>query len=213
VIDRDLLAAGVMLFAVALILPDKHMNTIQFAARWMPPAAILLLLAGPAPDLSARLQRALALATTAVFCLTTAVAWQRFEREELSGLAAALEALPASEPRVIGLDFIKRSEVVKERPFLQTFAYAQVVRGGKLNFTFASFAPSLVVVRDRKRIAWTPGLEWFAERVRPGDFQYFDYAVVNGTDEQHRQLVADAGLVAETDRGRWRLYRTPHRVP
>lgn len=207
-IDRDLLAAALMLFALALFLPDKHTNTIQFAARWMPAAAILFVLAVPAPAVLPRLQPALAVVTAAVFCLATAMAWQRFERDELSGLPEVLAALPDG-PRVIGLDFVKDSAVVEERPFLQTFAYAQVVHGGTLNFSFAGFAPSLVVFRDPRPRPWTGGLEWFAEWVRASDFQYFDYALVNGSDEQHRELAAQTKLLPQTDHGRWRLYRVP----
>lgn len=205
-IDRDLLAAAVLLFALALFLPDKHTNTIQFAARWLPAAAVLLVLAVPAPAPAAGLQPALALATTGVFCLTTAVAWQRFERDELSGLPEVLASLPPG-PRVLGLDFVKESAVVVGRPFLQTFAYAQVVRGGTLNFSFAEFAPSPVVFRAPASPPWTGGLEWFAERVRPSDFPYFDYVVVNAGDALHRRLAAETTLVPQADGGRWRLYR------
>ena len=207
-LDWDLLAAALLLFVLALLLPDKYTNTIQFAARWMPAAAILFVLAVPAPITVERLQPALAFAAAAVFCLATAIAWQRFERDELSGLPDVLAALPDGQ-RVLGLDFVKDSAVIEERPFLQTFAWAQVVHGGTLNFSFAGFAPSLVVFRDRHQRPWTGGLEWFPEWVRASDFRYFDYAIVNGSDPQHRQLAAQTDLLPQTDQGRWRLYRIP----
>ena len=78
---------------------------------------------------------------------TTALTWVAFERRELTGLAAALERLPAQQ-RVLGLDYEQRSPLVRGRPFLQTYAWAQVLRGGTLNFSFASFPTSLVVFRS-----------------------------------------------------------------
>jgi hypothetical protein len=50
-------------------------------------------------------------------------------------------------------------------------------------------------------------LEWFPERVRVKDFQYFDYALINGSDELHAQLAGLALLEPVTNQARWRLYR------
>ncbi len=204
-VDRDLLWTGLLLLALGLVLPDQHMNTIQFAARWVPAGAILLILAVPAPAVAVPIQRPLALAVVAVFSLATTLAWMRFERDELSGLPAALAGLPDGQ-RVIGLDLVQDSAVIKGRPFLQTFAYAQVLRGGRLNASFAGFAPSLVVYRQRRPAPWTASLEWFAERVRPADFAYFDYALVNGRSDIHAQL-SRMPLTRVTADGRWRLYQ------
>ncbi len=205
-IDTELLAAGLIFASMALTLPDEYMNTIQFAARWMPVGVICLVLAVPAPRFLLPGQRAIALAVLAVFCLTTAAAWKRFERDELSGLAEVLAALP-DEPRVVGLDFVKESAIVKGRPFLQMFDYAQVLHGGSANFSFAGFAPALVVYRHRMVKPWTIGLEWFAERVKPADFHYFDYAIINGRPDTHAAAAAQEGLQPVTAAGRWRLYR------
>jgi hypothetical protein len=188
------------------------MNTIQFAARWLPVAMIAGVLAVPAPTALRRLHVPLAAALLGTFCLTTAMAWQRFERDELSGLQESLAALPSSS-RVIGLDFVKESKVVKGRPFLQTFAYAQVVRGGALNFSFAGFAPSPVVYRQRKAQPWTPNLVWFAERVQKSDLGYFDYALLNGPDPVHAAFAAEASLAPRTSSGRWRLYQVVESHP
>jgi hypothetical protein len=95
-------------------------------------------------------------------------------------------ARPA-RPRVIGLAYAGSPPLLKTRPFLQTFAYAQVARGGTLNFSFAEFAPSLVVYTTRPRWPWT-GLEWFPNRVRAGDFANFDYALINAAPELHQRL-------------------------
>lgn len=205
-VDRDLLCAGVLCWTLALLLPDKYMNTIQFGARWMPAGAVLLLLAVPAPRMAPRLQPLFAMVAVSVFCLTTARAWKHFEERELSGLPEALAALP-ERPRVLGLDFVKQSSIIRERPFLQIFAYAQVLRGGSLNFSFAGFAPSLVVYREPLPVAWTIGLEWFAEQVRKEDLRHFDYALVNATDRGHAAFAAAMGLSRREDGPRWRLYR------
>jgi hypothetical protein len=204
-VDADLVCTGLGLVALALVLPDEHMNTIQFAARWLPMGTVLIVLGVPPPALLVPWQRQLAVAVLAVFSVATTVTWQRFERDELSGLPAALAALPDGQ-RVIGLDLVQESPVIKGRPFLQTFAYAQVLRGGSLNASFAGFAPSLVVYRERRPVPWTLNLEWFAARVRPQDVTYFDYALINGRPDTHGQALAFP-LAAVTDTGRWRLYR------
>jgi hypothetical protein len=131
----------------------------------------------------------------------------RFEREEFAGLTESLAALPAS-PRVIGLDFVKTSPTVKGRPFLQGFAYAQVVRGGALNFSFAEFAPMAVVFKTPPPSGrWTKGLEWTAEEAVPEDFAQFDHALMNAEDWQHASVAQWAGLTPLIAQGRWRLYR------
>jgi hypothetical protein len=205
-LDRQLLLAGAIFLAMTLLLPDKHTNTIHFASRWMPVAATSLLLA--MPPLSWRPVRAqvAAVAILAAVSLVTASTWRRVEREEYSGLAASLASLPP-RPRVIGLDFVKESRFVKGRPFLQTAAYAQVLRGGTLNFSFAEFAPSLVVYRSEPSLPWTRGLEWFPDRLRVSDLRYFSHALVNATEQTHARFAALPGVSPVTSDGRWRLYR------
>lgn len=205
-VDGELVLLSCALLVLSLFLPDQHMNTIGFAVRWLPPAMIALLLALPPPRLLERQQRAIAVALLAVFCLATAAAWKRFERVELSGLSESLARLP-ERPHVLGLDFVKESPTIKSRPFLQTFAYAQVVHGGSLNFSFAGFAPSLVVYREPRGVPWTIGLEWFAERVRVDDLRHFDYVLVNAPAKAHDAFVRTAPIEAVTTSGRWRLYR------
>ncbi len=211
-VDAELLFAAALFLVSALFLPDQHMNTIQFAARWVPPGMILLVLAVPAPVFDVALQRVVSLAVVAVFCLSTALAWMRFERVEMSGLREALETLPATS-RVLGLDFVKDSAVIKGRPFMQAFAYAQVLKGGQLNFSFAQFAPSLVVFKERHKQPWTNTLEWFAERVQPADFAYFDYAIINARPDTHAVFSAKSEITPATSKGRWRLYRVTQPVP
>ncbi len=205
-IDRDLGLAAAMFFGLALLLPTVHQNTIAFGSRWMPVAAVCMLLAIPAPAWERGVRNAVALTALAAFVIVTASAWITFELNEYSGLPESLEALPANQ-RVIGLDYVRTSAIVKGRPFLQGFAYAQVVRGGELNFSFAQFAPMAVVYRAPRRPPWTSGIEWRAERVKPSDFGYFDYALVNADRPLHATLTALPDLHPVTAEGRWRLYR------
>lgn len=206
-VDRDLCLAAAFFGGLALVLPTVHQNTIEFAARWVPAAVVALLLGVPAPAWNATRRTAGALAVVALFSVATSLAWMRFEREEFAGLTESLAALPAS-PRVIGLDFVKTSPTVKGRPFLQGFAYAQVVRGGALNFSFAEFAPMAVVFKTPPPSGrWTKGLEWTAEEAVPEDFAQFDHALMNAEDWQHASVAQWAGLTPLIAQGRWRLYR------
>jgi hypothetical protein len=203
--DREFLTAAAMFFTFALILPDKYTNTIVFAARWVPTGAALLLLGCPRLCWRPAATCAVTLGVLAVLSLATASAWRQFERSEMSGLEQSLAALP-ERPRVIGLDFVKESRIVKGRPFLQAFAYAQVLRGGTLNFSFAEFAPSLVVFRSPPEARWTRGLEWFPEWLQPTDLPHFDHALINGEEIIHTRFSALPGVRPVTREGRWRLY-------
>jgi len=205
-IDRRLLAAGAMFFAFALLLPYEHMNTIEFAQRWLPPALILALLALPAPAFDPFLRRFASVALVFTFCAATTMAWLRFDHSELSGLREALAAAPRA-PRLLGLDFVKDSKIIKKRPFLQIFAYTQVLRGGQINFSFADFAPSLVINRSREEHPWTVGLEWEPEHLKPRDLEHFDYVLVNGTSAMHDLFRKQFPVAPLTEHGRWRLYR------
>lgn len=211
-VDPDLLAAGFVFLAIVVVAPDKYMNTIFFSARWFPAALIFLLLALPAPSLGRPGAVAVALAAAAALFLTTAVVWLRYDRRDLSGFADSLAAVrPAS--RVLGLDLVKESDYVKDRPFLQLFAYAQVLKGCEINFSFAEHYSGLVAYRGRRDIRWTPGLEWFGEKVKASDFAFFDFVLANGEDKDHRALASFRELSPVTVSGRWRLYRTGNRRP
>ncbi len=205
-VDWDLFAAACMFFVIALVLPDKLMNTIRFGERWMPAAMILMVLAVPAPTLRSVLRRAVALIAVAGLCTVITFTWLSFQRKDLTGLQDALNALPAS-PSVLGLDFIRKSEFITGYPFLQMFAYSQVLKGGTLNFSFAEFAPCLVVYKSQFIRPWTGGLEWYPKRVRTTDLDYFKFALINATEGQHRFWTKQPRLTPVTSNGRWRLYR------
>ena len=208
VVDRELLVlAGVVLLA-ALVLPDKYMNTIRFAQRWLPVAAIFAVLALPCPRLAAR--RLVALGLVGGFCGATALSWYAFDRREMAGFAPALDAIPPRS-RVIGLDYLRTSPRLRGYPFFQMFAYAQVLRGGELNFSFADFAPSLVVYRELRFAGgewpWTRHLEWLPRNVRRSDFSHFDYALIHAGPGDQAKMAERAGLEVVAGAESWRLYR------
>jgi hypothetical protein len=205
--DRELLLAAALLACLALLLPDLRTNTIMFAKRWAPCAVVLLLLATPPPRWRPSAHYAVAFAVLVAVVGTTTSAWIRIDRREYAGLAASLRALPERQ-RVLGLDLARHSDFVKGRPFLQTFAYAQVWRGGELNFSFADFAPSPVVYKTGRIPTWTNGLDWYPDLVQQSDLEQFDYALVNADDAMHRSFVERFAVApAVSDQGRWRLYR------
>jgi len=105
------------------------------------------------------------------------------------------------------LSYLKESAIVRGRPFIQVFSYAQVYRGGELNFSFADFGPSLVIYRTPRQLAWTSGLEWFPERAKKSDLMFFDYAIVSGNDRLHETVRQDPVLIPLTTEGHWRCYR------
>lgn len=203
--DLPLAALGVSLVVAALVLPDKFTNTIEFNDRWMPVGLVGLLLAAPPLRISRRLADGAALALLAAWCLLTAGVWRQVERVELDGLEPSLAALP-QEPRLLGLDFVRRSAWLEGQPFFQTFAYGQALRGGRLSFSFAEFPPSPVVLRHDPPSPWTPALEWFPQNLTRGDLLHFDHVLVNGSPQVQRWLEGDPLLEPETPLARWRLY-------
>jgi hypothetical protein len=203
--DRRLALLGAGMLLAVLLAPDKYTNTIELNTRWAAPGMAALLLAAPPLRLGRRAAAALAGLLLVGFAAWTAVTWRRFERVDLAGLPAALAALPA-EPRVLGLDYRRRSELLDNPPFLQTFAWAQVLRGGTVNFSFAEFPPSLVVYREPRR-PWSAGLEWYPERLRPEDLPWFDYALVDAPPDLHDRIALHPAMTPVTNDGFWRLYR------
>jgi len=205
-IDKDMLAAGGFFLAIVIIAPDKFMNTIFFGFRWFPIALIFLLLSLPVPSIRRLSAKTVALTIAAAFFLITAIAWHTYETEDLSGFRESLEHIPPSS-RVLGLDLVKSSEVIKGRPFLQLFAYAQVFKGCELNFSFAEHYSGLVAYKAKRQVSWTPGLEWFAAKVKRSDFGFFDYVLVNGAEGDHKILSSFRELSPMILSGRWRLYK------
>jgi hypothetical protein len=205
-IDRNMLAAAGFFLAIIMIAPDKFMNTIFFGARWIPVAMIFILLSLPAPSIRPLSAKTLALAVAAAFFLMTAIAWHKYGREDLAGFQEGLDRLPASS-RVLGLDLLKESNVIKGRPFLQLFAFAQVFKGCELNFSFAEHYSGLVAYKAKRDISWTPGLEWFAAKVKRTDYVHFDFVLANGSERDHKALSYFEELLPLNESGTWRLYK------
>jgi hypothetical protein len=208
-IDAELLFPGVLLLLASLLLPYVSSNTTLFAQRWLSPALVLLLLGLPAPSLkSAFAGTAVALATFVTLCLLTAGAWREVEKNEFSGLDEALSALP-EKSSVLGLDYLQKSRYLKtQRPFLQTFAYAQVVKGADLSFSFADYANSLVYFEPKRERPWTRQLTWFPKNLKVGDLKYFTHVIAGGLDETHESLQKTGYFEPVTSTGVWRLYRS-----
>ena len=211
-VDRELLLAGALCAACALLFPYEYMNTIEFGERWTPAALALLVLAVPAPRITPALLRAAACAVAVFFSLSTALAWNRFERTELSGFQEALDALPDS-PRLAELDLMKESAIVEKRPFLHLYAYAQVVHGGTLYFSFAAFAPMPVIFKELRNPPWAAGKEWGSELEDLADLRFFDFVIVGGDAQLQARYQARASLTPVTHDGVWRLYRIEPRAP
>jgi hypothetical protein len=210
--DKSLLILAGIVWGIALFAPDKLMNTVLFARRWVPYAVVLLLVALPPPAFARSLRIALVALLLVVFSFGTGRVWRTFEQKELSGLEDSLRRIPESQ-RVLGLDLVKGSALLKGRPFIQTFAYAQALKGGELNFSFAEHASGIVGYTDTREVPWTHGLEWYPEWLRPTDFGYFDYVLANGSEGMHSQLESLAMLRPVTTDGRWRLYAVVQRRP
>ena len=206
-IDRRLALPGLLFLLAALLLPGVHRHTIFFAARWVAPAAVFLVLGCPAPRLRWRLADALAGLLLVALTMSTALAWRGFERDELSGLEECLDALPANQ-RVLGLAMIRESPRIRGYPYYHLYAYAQVLRGGELNRSFAVEASSLVAFRDLpKTYPWTDNLDWRPKQFRQSDRDFFDYIIVYAEPATHAFFLQDPKLEPVTAELPWRLYR------
>jgi hypothetical protein len=207
-VDRRLLAAAILFMLAALLLPDKIDRTLRFASRWMPVGWALLLLALPAPALRPAARRSLAAAVCALFCVVTATSWRGFDRHELTGLVPALASLPPA-PTLLGLDYVRTSPRLKNPAYMHLPAYAQLLHGGRLNFSFVSLASSLVVKRDLATPEpWTQGLEWAPQLLRRSDFEHFGFALLHAPPEVVSSLQQqDDRLLPMTPAAPWRLFR------
>ncbi|TAL18682.1 hypothetical protein EPN96_00810 [bacterium] len=207
-VDPELLLPAGLFLLAALLLPYVSSNTTLFAQRWLSPALVLLLLGLPAPSIKPLAGTALALAAFASLALFTTIAWKEVEKNEYSGLEEVLAALPDNSS-VLGLDYLQQSKYLKtQRPFLQTFAYAQAVKGATLSFSFADYANSLVYYSPKRERPWTRQLTWFPQNLKTGDLKYFTHVIAGGTEETHASLRKTGYFEPVTDSGAWRLYRS-----
>ena len=205
--EWDLFFVGGLFLLVASLAPDKYVNTMYFASRWTPIAVTFILLALPMPKMPSPLALTVALLLFVSVSSLTGVAWYRFETTENSGLEQSLDGI-SDGAKVVGLEFIKDSKMICGRPFLQTFAYAQVLHGGELNFSFAKHHSGIIsYARIDTIYPGTPGLVWEPEKVRVRDFVQFDYALIHASGDLHRYFASYPLLKPLTTDGTWRLYR------
>lgn len=206
-VDRSLLATGAFFGALALCLPGVVQHTIFFASRWVPVAAVFVVLALPPPRLRVLPQLLMPLLLAAGLAAATAATWMGFEAEELDGFPRALAAVQAGE-RVLGLDLVRTSERIRGFPYYHLYAWTQVLHGNLLARSFANEASSLVVFRDIPREnPWTPGLDWRARQVRRSDIDHFRWILVHGEGQVQQMFQADERLDPIGEPGRWTLYR------
>jgi len=205
-LDPDLLLAAGTLAFLGLTLPHLYNATMSLAERWFPFAAVLLLLALPAPRLLRLPRRLLAGLVLAGFTLVTAATWRTLNSTELRGLEQTLATLPARS-RLISLIFTESEHLKVLRPYLHVGAYAQLLHGGELDFSFADVPTSLVVYEPPRAKGWTPELEWNPRRIETRDFGYFTHALIAGDAPIQRRFSAAPFLRAAAGEGEWRLYR------
>jgi len=206
-IDRDYVIISIILAMIVLFAPDKYVNTIYFSSRWAPVAIIFFLLSLPTPLKQKNRMVLLSFIPIIVLSIVTSYYWYKFDKEENSGLSESLDRIP-KRARVIGLDFVRESKYIKGRPFLQTFAYSQVLHGGELNFSFAEHHSGIVSYRYRRIFRWTTGLEWEAGWVQKSDFKQFDISLINAKEFLHNLFPERLELQPITNTGRWRIYDT-----
>lgn len=204
--DSQLLWCAAIFIAIMLFAPEKYLNTIYFSQRWFPCGVILLLIALPRPKFNRNVVLIVPITLLTIFSILTTKAWYLFEQRELSGLRNSLNKIPENQ-RVLGLDYVKTSSFIKGRPFLQIYAYAQALRGADLNFSFAEHSSGIVAYKKPRNVPWTLGLDWNAEEVRYKDLRYFDYVLINGSNEVHSRYSAIPYLRPVTLNERWHLYK------
>jgi hypothetical protein len=207
--DRWLLRVAGAFALLALLLPEKLGDTVLFARRWGPWAAICTLLALPPLPFPVAWRRGLAAAIVAAHALVTLAAWRAFDRDEMRGLAAALEAVPEGS-RLLGLDYLRRSPRFQPPLFFHAAAYAQLDRQVTLGYSFAGTPSSLVVFRDRRSWPWpwTQGLEENPNRLRPADLDHFDLLLIHAAPTWHVAAAERAPRLAKVaGEGAWWLYR------
>ena len=202
-LDRKLVSLGLVLWLFAFFGPNQYFNTILLNRRFMALSVMLLLLA--LPSLPGPRTRGASAAVGVAFSLFTAFTWALFDQVDLSGLRESLARIPAGAS-VLGLDLRKSSVYVRDRPFLQVFAYAQAEHGGDLAFSFAEHSSSIVAYRERRKVAWTRALEWLPERVTKRDVQLFDCILVNGTPAQQAGFAQAWGRESAIRHGFFRVY-------
>jgi hypothetical protein len=205
-LDRTFALAAALFAVLSIVVPDKTRNTLALPERLAPCAATFALLALPSPRGRLRWLDVVVGALLALFVASTTMAWRRWRTEDLDGLDSALAQLP-EHARVVGFDFVRSSRFIRDEPFIQLFAYAQVLRDARLAFSFAQHGTGLVRMRSPERVWTVSAIPMHGTEIPLRALDGFDVALVDATDATHAALGASTHLRALTDRGRFRLYR------
>jgi hypothetical protein len=185
----------VLFLLIAVFAPYRVDRTIYFAWRWGAPALVAALFALPAPRLGSRPATILASALLILQLATTAVAWARFERDEMPGFEECLRALPEGAA-LYGLDWRLQSPEFRIGSSVQMYAYAGVEKRARLSFSFAEFGSSLVV---RAEPGATTMLDEFLlmkpRFLRPSHLAGYSHVLVHGAPEIARAYEQQTDLL------------------
>ncbi|MEM1009286.1 MAG: hypothetical protein AAGJ35_09800, partial [Myxococcota bacterium] len=230
-IDVPSLRLGAMLLLVVLCVPDGYRNIKAFAGRWLPFVLLAWVWAcaawrvpcvesavqsrgrGSPIDAVLRWSRwifgVLWMLMATGFWWQTRISWQRFEQQELQGLSLVLRRLPP-QPRVLGLDFLPVSQhLLVGRVFLHMSAYAQVLHGGRLAYSFAELPSSLVVFRDPQKYSRFERILWNPFALRRSHLNAFTHVIIHARAPQQQALRMAYQLEPRSPPALWRLYRVP----
>lgn len=199
----QLLKSALLLYVLYVLLPDKFLNSILFSLRWLPFALALGMLSFDLERTSTATKTFIAgVAIGAMIAL--AKGWHDTEKTELDGFKSAAEAATPGG-RLLGLDYIKHSSTLV-RPYLQIFAYTSIKGVREFSFSFIEHGSSIVTADPPRKIHWTPGLEWFAERFVDEDFDYFSQILVNAKGDELTRFDQRNDFERCSPPARWQLY-------
>jgi hypothetical protein len=180
---------GGLMLGVSWLAPEGIGDTVFFAQRWAPLAAIVALLALPRARVSRRLAALFACAVVVGWSSTLSAAWRGFDRQEMRGFDEALAAMPRGA-HLLTLDFQRISPRFFALPFFQMGGYAEIERDAALASSFADLPTSPVVHRDLPRpVPWTRRLENYPLGLKASDLGYFDHVLLHADPEMRDRLV------------------------
>lgn len=110
--------------------------------------------------------------------------------------------------RLLYLDYQTRSEFIRNRPFMNLGALAQVERQALPNATFADLATTFVAFKEDRRLSRK--LFWSPDGLTPADLVRHDMALVHAAPAVRLELARDLGLDLAAEAGAWGLYRINH---
>lgn len=211
--QRQIYRIGLGLLLVAVLAPDKGMNTVRASQRWVPLAFQLMIVATswPTSIQSSKLFRSTILGLSAMFLGATAIAWSRFQVEDLSGLKEAVGDLPFRSSLLV-LDYVGFGDNFRTRSVMHAGDLAQIEKGVIPDSTFADNPAAFV--RFTKERTFTQLIDWYPNRVQPSDLDLCDVALVGGPAGVHAEMVKSgrfAPMRPKGDSHYWRAYQILHK--